>query len=114
MNQWYLKIRVCQNFLLYHSSITVLGSNSFITEEYGFVYNDRRKPKTINSLIKAIKKKNYQENSEYQWILLIDELNANDGDDFTFLYILEDIDVLIGVSPNRGKLACYTYMKVTF
>ena len=57
-------------------------------------------PETINSLIKAIKKKNEEENNDCQWILLVDELIARNGDDFTSLCILEDIDVLIGVSPN--------------
>ena len=57
-------------------------------------------PETINSLIKAIKKKNDQENSNCQWIILVDELIAKNGDDFTSLCILEEVDVIIGVSPN--------------
>ena len=58
-------------------------------------------PETINSLIIAIKRKNDLENNHCQWILLVDELLASNGDDFTNLCILEDIiDVLIGVSPN--------------
>ena len=60
-------------------------------------------PETINSLIKAIKKKNDQENSDCQWILLVDELIAQNGDDFTSFCIIEDVDVLIGVSPNSGS-----------
>ena len=60
-------------------------------------------PKTINRLIKAIQSKNDQENNDCQWILLVDELLAKDGDDFRSLFILEDIDVLIGVSPNSNR-----------
>ena len=60
-------------------------------------------PATINSLIKAIQKKDDQENSDCQWILLIDELGAKSDDDFTSICILEDIDVLIGVSPNSNN-----------
>ena len=57
-------------------------------------------PETINSLVKAIQKKNEEENNDCQWILLVDELLARNGDDFTSLFMLEDIDALIGVSPN--------------
>ena len=57
-------------------------------------------PETINRLIKAVKHKNDKENNDCQWILLVDELLARNGDDFTSLFMLEDIDALIGVSPN--------------
>ena len=70
---------------------------------YGFVYEWNNMPPTINSLIKAIKKKNEEENNDCQWILLVDELIAETGDDFTILHISEDIDVLIGVSPNSNS-----------
>ena len=60
-------------------------------------------PQTMNSLIKAIKKKNDFENSDYQWILFVDELLARNGDDFTSLCIIEDVDVLIGISPNSSS-----------
>ena len=66
-------------------------------------------PETINSLIKAIKKKNEEENNDCQWILLVDELIARNGDDFTSLCILEDIDVLIGVSPNSKSSISYNF-----
>ena len=61
-------------------------------------------PATINSFIKAIQKKNDQEKNGCQWILLVDELNAKNVDDFTDLCILEDVDVLIGVSPNANSV----------
>ena len=60
-------------------------------------------PETISSLIKAIKQKNAKEKTRCQWILLVDELLAQNGDDYTSLCILEDIDVLIGVSPNSSS-----------
>ena len=61
-------------------------------------------PETLNSLIKAVRKKNDQENRKYQWILLVDELIVITGFvDFKNLCIFEDIDVLLGVSPNSHK-----------
>ena len=61
-------------------------------------------PKRINSFIKAIKRINAQEKSRCQWIVVIDELRAKNGNDFTNLCILEDVDILIGVSPNALDL----------
>ena len=67
-------------------------------------------PETINSLIRAIGKKNDQENRKYQWIILIDELIIITGlVDFKNLCIIEDIDILIGVSPNSHLSAGNMY-----
>ena len=57
-------------------------------------------PEIINSLIKAIKNKNDEDNSNCQWIIFVDELGARNTDDFKSLLCFQDIDVLIGVSPN--------------
>ena len=75
-----------------------------IFAEYGFTYDKYlSKPEIINSLVRAIKKKNDQESNDCQWILLVDELLIRNGEDFTNLCILEDIDVLVGVSPNSNS-----------
>ena len=51
--------------------------------------------------MKALKIINEEEkNQDCQWILFVDELLADQGSDFRSLCILEDVDVLIGVSPN--------------
>ena len=61
-------------------------------------------PKRINSFIKAIKRKNAKEKTRCQWIVVVDELRAKNGNNFTNLCILEDVDILIGVSPNALDL----------
>ena len=48
----------------------------------------------------TIRNKNDQENSGCQWILLVDEFLAKNEDDYASLLILEDVDLLIGVSLN--------------
>ena len=55
----------------------------------------------MNGIMKALKIINEEEkNQDCQWILFVDELLADQGSDFRSLCILEDVDVLIGVSPN--------------
>ena len=57
-----------------------------IFAEYGFTYDKYlSKPEIINSLVRAIKKKNDQESNDCQWILLVDELLIRNGEDDSFL-----------------------------
>ena len=67
-----------------------------MTIEFGFEYDVEDMPSKINSLMKEIKSKH----PNFQWILLIDELIALTKDDYTNLHTIDDVDFLIGVSPN--------------
>ena len=75
-----------------------------ILAEYGFSYNDYDAPKTLKSLIEAIRIKSKFENLSCKWLIVLDEVVIVWGErDFSTLSLDDDdnnIEFVVAVNPG--------------
>ena len=77
-----------------------------ILAEYGFSYNEFNAPETLKSLIEAIRKKSKEENLNYKWLVLLDEVVIYYGrSDFSTLNLDDDDNIELVVAVNPGGIA---------
>ena len=76
-----------------------------IFAEYGFKYNEFDAPKTLNSLIEAIRKKSKEENLNCKWLILLDEVVIfNNRSNFSNLNLDDDDNIELVVAVNPGGI----------
>ena len=83
---------------------------NFFLAEFGFSYDDKYAPGTLKSLIEAIRKKSKEENLNYKWLILLDEVVIWKGrSDFSTLNLDDDdnIELVVAVNPG-GMYGSYT------
>ena len=76
---------------------------------YGFDFDEDEPLATLQSLINAIHTKNKKENTNYKWLVLIDEILVyRHKSDLTTLYLKKNVEIMAAINPNGVWQSCIT------